>query len=158
MPSTKVENAATKMLPIFRGSESLWERAPNFVQSLDLIRPEILSTGFEWPKSITAFLSYLSAKNTHKKFRGSPPPLLSVPELGSSPSQGLISRWVGRVHTKLRASTGLVVSHCAAAVAPKCNSCVAWHDTLQHFLSLASHFGATGRNVLQWPPDNDKAP
>ena len=34
----------------------------NFEQSLDLVRPESLSTVFDWPKSITTCSIYLSAK------------------------------------------------------------------------------------------------
>ena len=46
----------------FWGSQHWCERPPIFAQSLDLVHSESLSTGFEWPKSVKAFSSHVSAK------------------------------------------------------------------------------------------------
>ena len=57
------------------------------------------------------------------------------------------------VYTQTRASIDVVVNHYAASMAPKGNSCVAWHLPCKHLFSIAHRFGATGWNMLQWPPD-----
>ena len=71
---------------------------------------KIISNIFESPKSIKAFSSYVSAKN----------------------------KAVGRStrHIDTRASSGFIINHCAAAMAPICNSCVAWH-AIRNIFSLS---------------------
>ena len=81
-------------------------------------------------KSVKAFSSYVSAKK----------------------------KPVGYIQT--RASTGLVINHCAVAMLVTQGS-IASHPTLSpNTFSLVTHrFGAMGRNMLQWQEDNyNRAP
>ena len=61
------------------------------------------------------------------------------------------TRSVGRAHTNSRFYRPLTT---APWMSPKGNSRDTWHVTLQTFFSVAHHFGARDRNMLQWPPDN----
>ena len=106
------------------------ERPSNFIQSMDLARPE----GFP------ALRQCLNNRNRSTRFRLMWAQRKSV---GGS---------VWYEHT--RASTGLVDNCCAVAMSPKGNSRGTWPVTQKTFFSVAHRFGARGRNMLWWPPDN----
>ena len=68
-PSTKCEYAAISKFERFSWGEchNAIHTSKNCLQSLDLVRTESILTVFEWPKSIKAFSSYVSEKQTRKK-------------------------------------------------------------------------------------------
>ena len=123
------------------------------------------------------------------KIWGPPPPHHPLPltffyKAGRSPPQGLcnsvwmteigqsicelcerkkksVSRWAGYIQTLT--STGLVVNHCAVAVASKGNSCIGWHVTrniflLPSILKLQADICSNGHQTNEPATRKDSAP
>ena len=120
---------------------------------------ESLSTVFELPKSIKAASSYWVLRKCVKYFLGSSSPSPSFPnfftKLGFSPPQQLSDNiWMTEIGQSVfelylhKEKVGRSTSW------SKCNSHGALHIIPKQFFSITHRFGATGRNMLQWPRDN----
>ena len=91
MPSTS-DFKISKILHIFEDRNPPSKRPQNFLQSFDGVFPESIFTVFELPKSIKAFLHYLSTIKARTKFSGVTPSSSSpnfYAKLLPSPSQKL---------------------------------------------------------------------